>query len=248
MDAPRCQRQSAQQPRSHLLGVLARVQPGHTAEQAQAELGAAARHIEEQNPGVDPELSFVSTRLQDRLVAPQRQALLRPFLCAVGLLLLIACANVANLMLARAASREKEMAIRAALGASAWRLARQLLTESLLLAALGGAAGLGCAVWGVKLVAQLDPSSFPRINEVNLDARVLVFSLLVSLLTGVLFGLAPALQLPKHALYGTLKEGGRGSGGARRSWLRQVLVISEVALALVLLVGAGLAHQQFSCD
>jgi putative ABC transport system permease protein len=160
-------------------------------------------------------------------------------------LLLIACANVANLMLARSAAREREMAIRTAMGASRLRLARQLLTESSLLALTGGASGLLIAAWGVKLIAALDPANFPRINEVNIDGRALTFALIVSLLTGVLFGLAPALQLPNHGLYETLKEGGRGAAGVRRGRLRQALVVFEVALALVLLVGAGLLGASF---
>jgi putative ABC transport system permease protein len=230
--------------RSHLLGVIARLRSGSTTEQAQAELSAAARRIEEQNPGVDPELNAQVVRLQDQTVAPMRLALI-VFLCAVGLLLLIACANVANLMLARSAAREREMAIRAALGASRLRLARQLLTESLMLSLIGGAAGLLIASWGVKLIASLDPANFPRINEVNIDARALVFSLIVSLLTGALFGLAPALQLPNRRLYETLKEGGRGAAPVRRGQLRQALVVFEVAMALVLLVGAGLLGASF---
>jgi putative ABC transport system permease protein len=230
--------------RSHLLGVIARLRSGSSVEQAQAELSAAARRIDEQNPGVDPELNVSGVRLQDRIVAPMRLALI-VFLCAVGLLLLIACANVANLMLARSAAREREMAIRAAMGASRLRLGRQLMTESLILALIGGGAGLLIAAWGVKLIASLDPANFPRINEVNIDGRALVFSLTVSLLTGALFGLAPALQLPNHRLYETLKEGGRGAAPLRRGRLRQALVVFEVTLALVLLVGAGLLGASF---
>jgi len=230
--------------RSHLLGVIARLRSGSTLDQAQAELGAAARRIEEQNPGVDPELSAHAAGLQRRMVAPMRLALIVLF-CAVGLLLLIACANVANLLLARSAAREREMAVRAALGASRLRLARQLLTESLTLALIGGAAGMLIAAWGVKLIASLDPANFPRINEVNIDARALVFSLIVSLLTGALFGLAPALQPHNRKLYDTLKEGGRGAASVRRGRLRQALVVFEVALALVLLVGAGLLVNSF---
>jgi putative ABC transport system permease protein len=230
--------------RSHLLGVIARLRAGSSVEQAQAELSAAASRIEEQNPGVDPELNVSVVRLQDRIVAPMRLALI-VFLCAVGLLLMIACANVANLMLARSAAREREMAIRAAMGASRLRLARQLLTESLMLALIGGAAGLLIAAWGVKLIASLDPANFPRINEVNIDGRALVFSLFVSLLTGALFGLAPALQLPNRGLYETLKESGRGAAGVSRGRLRQALVVFEVAMALVLLVGAGLLGASF---
>jgi putative ABC transport system permease protein len=231
--------------RSHLLGVTARLRPGITIEQAQAELSSIARRIEEQNPGIDdPGLGISAARLHDQMVAPLRPALL-VFLCAVGLLLMIACANVANLMLARGARRAREMAIRTALGAGHRRLARQLLTESTLLAFMGGGAGLLLAVWGVRVVASLNPSAFPRINEVSIDGQVLGFALLVSLLTGVMFGLAPVLQLPKRSLGETLKEGGRDATGAKRTWLRQTLVVTEVALALVLLVGAGLLINGF---
>ncbi|MBS1786898.1 MAG: ABC transporter permease [Acidobacteria bacterium] len=230
--------------RSHLLGVIARLKPDSKIEQAQSELSMIANRIERENSGVDPDMALNAIGLQTRLVAPLRQTLI-VFLCAVGSLLLIACANVANLLLARSASREKEMAIRAALGAGRLRLTRQLLTEGMLLASLGGAAGLLLSVWGIKLVSQLDPSNYPRINEVSIDWRVLGFSFLISMVTGVLFGLAPALQLPKHGLYETLKEGGRGSTSVRRNWLRQSLVVAEVALALALLIGAGLLINSF---
>jgi putative ABC transport system permease protein len=230
--------------RSHLLGVLARLKPGQTPAQAQAELALIAQGIEQKSPGIDPDLGVSVSGLQTRMVEPLRPALL-VFLCAVGFVLLVACANVANLLLARAATREKEMAIRTALGAGRLRLARQLLTESVLLAGLGGAAGLLLAWWGVRLVAALDPVSFPRINEVSLDGRVLLFTLLISLLTGVLFGLAPVLQLPKLRLYAPLKEGGRTAQSVARRGLRQFLVVTEVALALVLLIGAGLLANSF---
>ncbi len=230
--------------RSHLLGVLARLKTGETLAKAQEELTLLAQNIEAQHPGIDPELDVNIIGLQARMVEPLRPALL-VFLCAVGLVLLVACANVANLLLARAAGREKDMAIRASLGASRLRLARQLLVESVLLAIFGGAAGLLLALWGVKLVAALDPNNFPRINEVSIDGRVLLFTLAVSLLTGVLFGLAPVLHLPRHRLYEALKEGGRLSQSAGRRGLRQALVIAEVALALVLLIGAGLLANSF---
>ncbi|HWC76271.1 MAG TPA: ABC transporter permease, partial [Blastocatellia bacterium] len=231
--------------RSHLLGTIARVKRGLSIEQAAAELANIARGINEQNPGVDdPDLALIATRLSERVAQPMRQALI-VFLAAVGLLLLIACANVANLMLARAAGREREMAIRTALGAGRLRLARQLFTESALLAFAGGAAGLALAYWATKLVSTLNTATFPRINEVNVDARVLGFALLVSLLTGVLFGMAPVLQLPANSISGTLKEGGRGVAGPGRGWLRKSLIVSEVALALVLLIGAGLLINSF---
>ena len=231
--------------RSHLLSVIARLKPQATITQAQAELTGVALGIEQQNPGVDdPGLGVSVVGLQERMVAPLRPALI-VLLCAVGCVLLIACANVANLLLARSAAREKEMAIRIALGASRWRIARQLLTESALLGLAGGAAGLLIAVWGVDSITALAPANLPRIDEVRVDGRVMGFTLLTSLLTGILFGLAPALQLPRLSINEVVKDGGRGSTGARRRWLRHFLVVSEVALALVLLIGAGLLINSF---
>jgi putative ABC transport system permease protein len=231
--------------RSHLLAVVARLKPGATITQAQAELTTVMNRIEAQNPGVDdPELGVNVIGLQERLVAPMRPALL-VLLCAVGCVLLIACANVANLLLARSAAREREMAIRLALGASRWRIGRQLLTESALLGLVGGAAGLLLAVWGVDSITALNPGNLPRIDEVRIDGWVLGFTLLTSLLTGILFGLAPALQFPRLSIHEVVKDGGRGSVGMRRRWLRHFLVVSEVAVALVLLIGAGLLINSF---
>ncbi len=231
--------------RSHLLAVIARLKPGATLAQAQAELATIARGIEQQHPGVDdPDLGVAVVGLQERMVAPIRPALF-VLMCAVACVILIACANVANLLLARAAAREREMAIRLALGASRWRITRQLLTESALLALAGGAAGLLLAVWGVDSIIALAPANLPRINEVRIDGSVLGFTLIASLLTGILFGIAPALQLPRMSIQEVVKDGGRGSTATRRRWLRHCLVVSEVAIALVLLIGGGLLINSF---
>jgi putative ABC transport system permease protein len=231
--------------RSHLLAVIARLKPHATIEQAEAELNAIAAGINKQNPGVDdPDLSVAIIGLQERIVAGMRPALL-VLLCAVGCVLLIACANVANLLLARSAAREKEIAIRLALGASRWRIARQLLTESTVLGLAGGIAGLLVAFWGIDSIVALAPGNLPRMDQVRLDGRVLVFTVSISLITGILFGMAPALQLPKLSIHEVVKDSGRGSTGSRRRWLRQSLVVAEVAIALVLLIGAGLLINSF---
>lgn len=234
---------------SEYLDVMARLKPGVTIEQAQAEIDFIARRIMEANPESYPADSGWGVKLKslnEEVVGNVRPALL-VLLGAVGFLLLIACSNVANLMLARAAARGREIAIRTALGASRLRLVRQMLTESLLLAIVGGVAGLLLAVWGVDLLVALEPADVPRVREIGIDARVLLFTIGLSLLTGILFGLLPALQASKPGLTGTLKEGGRGSavgGGLRNA--RSLLVITEIAVALVLLVGAGLMVRSFS--
>ena len=230
---------------SYSLRVVARLKPGVTPEQAAAEMKQIGADIERQFPDEGLRLGLRLVTLHEALVGDVRFALL-VLLGAVGLVLLIACVNVANLMLARAASRRREMALRTALGASRGRVVRQLLTERLLPSLLGGAAGLLLAMWGTDLLIAASPVDIPRLKEVGLDARVVGFTTAVSVLTGVLFGLAPALQVSRVHLADSLKEGARGSTeGGGRVRARSLLVVSEVALSLVLLAGAGLLLRSF---
>jgi predicted permease len=201
--------------------------------------------LEQQYPDGNTGIGIKLVPTQEQTVKAIRPALL-VLLGAVGFLLLIACANIANLLLARGASRQKEFAIRAALGASRLRVLRLLLTESVILSLAGGGVGLLLAVWGTTALVALAPDNIPRLNEVGVDARVFGFTLAVSLVTGIVFGLIPALHAARPDLNEALKEGSKGSmGSATGKRTRSVLVAVEVALSLVMLVGAGLMIKSF---
>jgi putative ABC transport system permease protein len=224
---------------------LARLKPGVTREQAEAELTALAERLRRQYPVANAQkLGVTLTPLHEEVVAGFRLALW-VLLGAVGVVLLMTCVNLANLALARAAGRRREMTIRTALGATRWRLVQQLTIESLLLAVLGGTAGLFLACFGIDLLLALGPASLPRAAEVGVDFRVLGFTLALSLLAGVIFGLAPAWQATRVNLNDALKESARGTGGAQHGRTRGLLVVCEIALSLTLLVGAGVLVRSF---
>jgi putative ABC transport system permease protein len=229
---------------AHFLRVIGRLKPGVTQTQAQTEADAIGTRLEQQYPDTNTHKGIRVDSALSALVGDVRPALLI-LLGAVACVLLIACANVANLLLARAMTRHKEMAVRSALGASRIRVVRQLLTESVLLSLAGGLLGLAFAVWWSDLLIALGKKDIPRAIQVGLDWRVLAFTLGVSVLTGMVFGLVPALHLSSTELTESLKEGRGAGAGAKRNRVRGVLVVAELAIAVVLLVGAGLLIQSF---
>ena len=221
---------------------VARLKPGVTFAQAKAEMDTIGANLEKQYQDSNAGNGIGVHPMLEAFVGDFRRTLWVLF-GAVAFVLLIACANIANLLLARAQSRQKEMAIRSAMGAGRWRIARQLLTESVLLALIGGTLGMLVAQWGIKLIFYISPNALPRSKEIGLDWRVLAFTVGLSFLTGLFFGLVPALQAGVVDVHETLKETGRGTSG--RHWLRSSLVVVEVATTLVLLVGAGLMIRSF---
>ncbi|HEV8483088.1 MAG TPA: ABC transporter permease, partial [Blastocatellia bacterium] len=229
----------------HFLRPVGLLKSGMTIEQAQAEVETIARALESQYPKTNTNLSLYLMPLQERIVGKVKLTLV-VLLGAVGFVLLIACANVANLLLVRAASRQKEMAVRSALGASRGRIVRQMLAESLMLALCGGVCAVILASWGADLLVALSAGDLPRAAEIGIDRTVLGFTFAISLVTGLVFGLAPALQSSRLDLNEALKESGRsGSNSDQTNRARNLLVICECALAVVLLIGAGLLLKSF---
>src|SRR3954452_7862076 len=226
------------------LQTVARLKPGVTPSQAAAEVETIGRNLARQYPDADAEIGMTAFPLLEAMIGDIRRSVF-VLLGAVAFVLLIACTNVANLLLARAAARGSEMAVRTALGAGRGRLVRQLLTENVLLSLLGAGFGLLLAEWGVALLVGLKPEGIPRLDNVRVDASVIFFTIAIGVVTGILFGLVPALTATR-TLSSTLKESGRGAvTGRGSSRVRGVLVVAELALAVMLLAGAGLLMRSF---
>jgi putative ABC transport system permease protein len=229
----------------HYLSGIGRLKPGSTLQSAAVDLNTIARRLQQAYPNSNHGWDTLLIGLQERVVGKVRPMMLT-LLAAVGFVLLIACVNLANLLLSRSSSRRKEIGIRGALGAGKARLMRQLLTESLVLSAFGTALGLALAWAGTRLLTNVSPSILPRATEISVDLRVVLVTAAIGVLTGLLFGLAPALQMARADLHSSLRDGGRGNSmGFRRNVVRSALVMGEVALALVLLSGAGLLMRSF---
>lgn len=230
--------------RGNTMTIIGRLKPGASIQNARPEFTLLAKQMEIQHPERNPVVPRL-TPLDQRVNGRVRPALL-VLACAVGVVMLIVCANLSNLQLARLGARQKELAMRAALGACRLRLLRQMLTENVALSCCGAVLGLGLALAGARVVAHLNAFNLPLLNSVRIDGTALAFTLLAAILTGVLFGVLPALQAPAFEVQDALKEGGRGlSTGQKRAWLRNGLVVSEIALASILLVGAGLLVRSF---
>jgi putative ABC transport system permease protein len=230
----------------HWFGAFAKLKQGVTLKQATAQMDAIGARIAQEYPDSNKGWGVSVERFADTVVGPQLRQSLMVLLSAVGMVLLIGCANLANLTLARGAGREREVAIRASIGAGRWRLVRQFLTENVLLSICGGALGLGLGLLlksGLQMA--VPPFSLPREADVAIDWRVLLFTMALAIFTGIIFGLAPALQATRPNLAGCMKEGGRGVSSGRRQRVRSALVVTEVALAFVLLTGAGLLIRSF---
>ena len=232
---------------AHWHNVIARLKPGVTVVQARSELTAIQARLARENPGESIGSEVAVVPLLDQALGRNLRTALFVLWGVVGGVLLIACANVANLMLVRAAARQKEIALRLALGATRWRVTRQLVVESVVLAVIGGALAVLLGSWGLHLFVAVSPSNIPRLNEVALDKTALFFTLAISLITGVLFGLAPAWQFSRPDVNEALKEGTRAASSSTSTGrLRNLLVVAEVALSVILLVGAGLMLQSFA--